>query len=52
MLDGLTGAERADEISDVGVDIFCELKEFGAICKFEVLVVREIKFKFEERGES
>ena len=35
----------------MGVDGLCELQEFCAVGKFEVFVVGEVEFEFEQRGD-
>ena len=48
---GVTNLEGLCEASDVGIDGLRELQEFRAVGKFEVFVVAEVEFEFEQRGD-
>ena len=47
----LTGLERTDHLHQSVVDFTCQRGQFAAVGEFQVLVVREVEFQFQQRGQ-
>ena len=43
--------EGVGKAGDVVINLLCQFQEFGTVGKFEVLMVGEVEFQFEEGGE-